>query len=186
MNSLRYPRGSSISSRLHPYSLRLPCGTALTVPQPVLAISRPQAHASISARSFFLLTSAPHLGAICSSVHPLGLHLGAPPCIYIPDFPLSLPRLPRVVKLVLQPKGGRALSPLWLHSQHGHTTWSISKVTASARQPQAPSQLSLGFRVQGMRTSGFRQHSKLREKMCGFYILRKVYCTNSNENPKEK
>lgn len=153
MSSLRCPRDSSISSasilvhQVTSWNFRV-----LSFPQPIQAISRPQAHASSSAGAS---SPSSQLAAVYFLFIP-GLPLGAPPCTFVPSFPLSLPSLPRVVMPLPQPEGGRTPSPLWLHAQHGHTVGSISRVPQHQHgQPQAPFQLSPGFHVQGTRTLGF-------------------------------
>lgn len=117
---------------------------------PPFLFTRPQTHASTSAWS-----SAPsfHLSAICPSLYPVGLHLGALPCSCVLASLSPCPARPQQ-SLRVQPEGTRALGPLWFHSQHGQVTQSIAKrtrtgISMGSLRPQLSSAQASGSRERG-------------------------------------
>lgn len=154
MNSLRYPRDSSISSA----SILLTQVTSWNCTSPLLPPALPGRFQSPGSYQHLCQEPLPHPyiwvpSTFCSSIRtPLRR-----PSLYL------RPQLPSVPALTAQgchayaaargwkgPESPLAPLPAWPHD------WSMSKVTQHQHgQPQTPSQLSPGFLVQGTRTLGF-------------------------------
>lgn len=169
MNSLRCPRDSSISSRFHPSSLGLPCGTAwaLSFPQPVQALSSPAALPGASSLSL-------HEGAICYTSYKILLQ-GAPPCTCVPLL-FSVPALsPQGMCLCPGWEWKDSESPLAPLSAWLYYTEHFQGSSASSWATSGPSQLNPGSQVQGTRPLGFWTNAINLEKK---YIV-SLSCINS-------